>query len=120
MTPMPSGKSLIMSTSAESFALGLMIPTTPREFAASAGLARKSSDGTTAAARPTPAALCRTERRVKAVWKSVFMRSSRCQNEKSAIKMAEEAPPDKAGPAYGAKSVIQDLLTRACHQNGGA
>jgi hypothetical protein len=29
MTPMPSGKSLIMSTSEESVALGLMTPTVP-------------------------------------------------------------------------------------------
>jgi hypothetical protein len=42
MTPMPSGKSLIMSTSEESVARGLMLQTMPRQFEAVAGPAQAS------------------------------------------------------------------------------
>ncbi len=54
MTPMPSGNSLIMSTSGESVSLGLMRPTIPRRVEAFAGLAKTASGSAAAAPKPLP------------------------------------------------------------------
>src|SRR5690349_6531148 len=62
MTPIPSGSSLIMSTSEESVARGLMSPTMPRYFDALAG----QQTLRLAAARPNRLAFRMKERRV--IW----------------------------------------------------